>query len=321
MSLGDKFCGVILAAGVGARIQPLSFDTPKPLLPICNKPIMQHQIEELRALGIRDFFVVVGHLKERIIETFGDGFSLGVNITYVEQKAPLGIAHAVAQLEPHVDRPFVMYLGDIFLVLHDLEQTLQSFLTSRAGAVLSARREDNPELIKRNFAVVVDEYDRVTRVIEKPRHAKTNLKGCGLYIFDLALFDAIRRTPRTAMRDEYEITTAVQIMIDDGHPTYCAEIVDWDMNVTYPQDLVVCNLRRLLSHPESSCLGREVLLHPQARIENSVLGDGVVVENAIRIMDSVILPNSVVSAHQDLRSVLITPRDVFQCAPQMVGAR
>ncbi|TAK35116.1 MAG: hypothetical protein EPO21_07325 [Chloroflexota bacterium] len=321
MSLGDKFCGVILAAGVGARIQPLSFDTPKPLLPVCNKPIMQHQIEELRALGIRDFYVVVGHLKERIIETFGDGSSLGVNITYVEQKAPLGIAHAVAQLERHVTRPFVMYLGDIFLVLHDLEQTLRSFLLSRAGAVLTVRREEDPELIKRNFAVIIDEYDRVTRVIEKPRHARSNLKGCGLYVFDLAIFDAIRRTPRTAMRDEYEITTAVQILIDDGHPTYCAEIVDWDMNVTYPHDLVVCNLRRLLSYPESSCVGREVLLHPQASIENSVLGDGVVIENGIRIADSVILPHSVVSARDDLRGVLITPGAMFQCPPQAVGVR
>ena len=114
--MGDEHCGiygVILAAGSGSRLRPLSLHKPKPLLPICNKAIIQHQIEYMRDIGIRDFRIVVGHLGRHIMESFGSGEALGVNIRYVIQEQALGIAHAVYQLEDELDGPFLLFLGDI----------------------------------------------------------------------------------------------------------------------------------------------------------------------------------------------------------------
>src|SRR3989338_6127976 len=101
-----EFLGVILAAGVCRRIKPLSLMIPKPLLPVCNKPIMQYQIEEMKNLGIKRIIIVIGHLKNKIRDYFKDGKNLGVEISYVEQRQALGIAHEVGQLENYIQSPF-----------------------------------------------------------------------------------------------------------------------------------------------------------------------------------------------------------------------
>ena len=123
------------------------------------------------------------------------------------QEEMLGIAHAVSRLEAHVDRPFFLFLGDIFFATENLASMVERFLDGRGiGGVLACKREPNLEAIKRNFVVLLGPDGFVTRVIEKPRHPRTDLKGCGIYLFDLSFFDAVRRTPRTAMRNEYEVT-------------------------------------------------------------------------------------------------------------------
>ena len=117
MDESSKYYGVILAAGAGSRIHPLSFSYPKPLLPICNKPIIQYQIESMIDMGIREIFIVCGHLKEKLREHFQDGKGLDIKIRYVEQEKPLGIAHALAKVEGYIDSPFLLFLGDIFFIL------------------------------------------------------------------------------------------------------------------------------------------------------------------------------------------------------------
>jgi dTDP-glucose pyrophosphorylase len=312
--LTQKLLGVILAAGKGSRIQPLNLYLPKPLLPVCNKPIIQYQLEDMRNIGVRDVIIVVGHLKEEIISYFGDGSSLGLRIRYVEQQETLGIAHAVAQLEHVVDSPFILFLGDIFLVPKDLQSMERMFWERRAGAVLAVKREKNPEYVRRNFAVILHASGTVTRVIEKPRYVTSDLKGCGVYIFDLAIFDAIRRTPRTAQRDEYEITNSIQILIDDGFPVYPAEVIDWDMNITFACDLLECNCNQLQRLAKPYLIGENTTVHPGAILEGSVLGDNVTVEHPIKIKDSLILSGSHVTSTQDLQRMLITPEVSIECA-------
>jgi len=311
--LSQQLTGVILAAGKGSRIQPLNLYLPKPLLPVCNKPIMQYQLEDMRDIGVQDVIIVVGHLKEEIISYFGDGSGLGLHIRYVEQGQTLGIAHAVAQLENEVQGPFILFLGDIFLVPKDLQAMERMFWERRAGAVLAVKREVNPEYIRRNFAVVLHASGTVTRVIEKPRYVSTDLKGCGVYIFDLAIFDAIRRTPRTAQRDEYEITNSIQILIDDGFPVYPAEVIDWDMNITFASDLLECNRNQLQRLGEPFLLGDDTDIHPGASIQDSVLGSGVTVEQPIRIANSLIFPGVRVSTGQDLQHMLLTRNVAVDC--------
>src|SRR5688572_7071469 len=163
--------GVVLAAGKGTRMRPFSEHWPKPILPVLGKPLMAYQLEMMRGLGIRRVVVVIGHLGHEVVKVLGDGSAWGMSIQYVEQEEVLGIAHAVSRLEPYVDRPFFLFLGDIFFVTEDLAVMAQRFLDGRGiGGVLACKREPNLDAIKRNFVVLNGPDGFVTRVIEKPRH-------------------------------------------------------------------------------------------------------------------------------------------------------
>lgn len=309
----SSIIGVILAAGRGSRIQPLNMTYPKPLLPVCNKAIMQYQLEDMRRIGVTEAIIVVGHLADHIVAAFGDGSGLGMKLRYVEQHEALGIAHAVAQLESEISSPFILFLGDIFMVPRNLEQMVGMYWQRRAGAVLAVKPESDPALIQRNFAVVLHASGTVTRVIEKPRYIPSNLKGCGIYMFDLAIFDAIRRTPRTAQRDEYEITNSIQILIDDGFPVYPAHVIDWDMNVTYPCDLLECNCRQLAHMGLESVVAPSAQLHPGVRVQRSVIGEHVRITRPIAVKDSLLFAGVAVDEAGDLDQALLAPSLRIQC--------
>lgn len=313
MESSDRFVGVILAAGKGTRMAPFSQRFPKPLLPICNRPILEYQIEYMKKAGIHDIILVIGHLGYAIARHFGDGDSFGVRIRYVEQETTLGIAHAVGRLEPHISSPFLLFLGDIFFITDDLSLMMNRMVEEKASAVLAVKREQDPEAIKRNFAVLLNEEGRVKRVIEKPRYVTNSIKGCGLYLFDLHIFDAIRRTPRTAMRDEYEITDAIQILVDDGFPVVTADIVREDMNVSYPHDLLLCSLEELRHRNQPYLVGKDCGLHPGVRLERTVVGDRVRISTPIRITDSVLFPDTVVDSPVDLDKYIVTPETWIDC--------
>ena len=310
----ENYLGVILAGGKGTRMAPFSERYPKPLLPVANKPLIQYQIELMRDLGIRDILLLIGHKGFEISRVFGDGSALDVRIRYVEQTQTLGIAHAVGRLEPYADRPMLLFLGDIFFVPGDLREMFALFEAQRGGAVLAAKEESDPKAIQKNFAMLLDEQHpgRVRRVIEKPRHASNNLKGVGLYLFDLTVFDAIRRTPRTAMRDEYEITESVQVMIDDGHPVSVARCITDDINVTNPRDLLRCNLleaRRL----GGLVRGDGGSLAEGTKLEQAVLGRNVVVQHPISIRNSVIFDNTMVGLQHDIEHSIVLPDCIVDC--------
>ena len=295
--------GVILAAGQGSRIRPFSDSYPKPLLPILDRPLLVWQIEAMRALGIRDILIVIGHLGHRIVQTLGTGEAFGVRLSYVEQEKRLGIAHAVGQLEKHVQRPFLLFLGDIFFETDDLSGMLDLFAKDGVDAVLATKIEPDLEAIKRNFTVALDERGFVRRVIEKPRHPRTNLKGCGLYLFDAAIFDAIRRTPRTALRDEYEITDAIQIFIEDGYGVVAAPVVQRDFNLSHPADLLELNLHVMAREGHSRFAAESAVVEPGARYASSVLMQGARLRAGADLEHCVVLPGEVVPPGQWRRMV------------------
>jgi len=302
--------GVILAAGKGTRLLPFSERYPKPILPILGKPLLQYQIECLRELGVRRVIIVIGHLGFEIVRTLGDGRQLGVAIEYVDQGKTLGIAHAVSKLEPLVDRPFMLFLGDIFFVHDDLERMVAMLGPDDVRGVLAVKDEPSIEAVRRNFVVREDEHGFVTRVIEKPQHPQSMLKGCGVYLFDPVFFDAARRTPRTAMRDEYELTDAIQIFVDDGHRVRAAHVVRDDLNLSYPADLLDINLKLL---GEQSLIGTDVRLAPGCRVEHSVILDGATVTHPIEIRDSLVFPGVTVTATSDLRRAIVTADGMIEC--------
>lgn len=304
-----KLTGAILAAGRGTRLMPISENYPKPLLPICNKAIVQYQLEYMRDVGIEEVFLVVGHLKETFENKFGTGEKLGLKLTFLQQESQLGIAHAVYMLEKHLKTSFLLFLGDIFIVPRNLDDMVNLFFNRQAGAVLAVKEEKDPDAIRRNFSVVLHENGQVRRVIEKPRYVRNNLKGCGVYLFDLPFFDALRRTPRTAMRDEYELTDSIQIFIDDGYPVYVAEAIEDDINITFPQDLLICNYLELKKRKMVNLIGENTIIPKGCEVVDSVIGDNVKFSDITKkITRSVILDDSVPGNLVEIENSLITPQ-------------
>ena len=315
----EKLVAVILAAGKGTRMHPFSDFYPKPGLPICNKPLIQYSIEVFRELGIREIFVVIGHLGHELAQALGNGSALGVKLRYIEQAKILGIASALGQLEPYVSSPMFVVLGDIFFQAENLSSMIDRMDERKAGAVLAVKHETDQESIRRNFTVHEDQDGRVQRVIEKPRYVHSNVKGCGLYLFGLPVFDAIRRTPRTAMRDEYEITDTIQIMVDDGLPVFTADVVKWDVNLTAPADVLTCNLFELRRRGLDRLVGSGAVVHPGARLKNVVIGERATIEHPIAITDSVIFPDTVVTSEADFERFIVTPEVQIDCRAFALG--
>lgn len=309
-----SYQGVILAAGHGSRMGPFGDAMPKPIVPICNKPLLVYQLESMRALGIRDVLIVVGHLGHRIIQTIGDGSAFGVNVRYIEQEKRLGLAHAVGQLEPHVDRPFLLMLGDIFFETPNLAGMIAEFERHDCAAVLAVKEEPNPDAVRRNFSVHLRGDGTVRRVIEKPRHVSSQLKGCGIYLFDLPIFDAIRRTPRTAMRDEYELTDAIQILVDLEYPVRVASAVEWDMNITFVGDLIACCVRQLGILGKPYLAGPGCILPEGTELVSSVLGGGAVIERPMKLERCVVLPEVRIAQGSHHRDTVFTLEGQFPAA-------
>jgi len=307
-----KYQGVILAAGHGSRMGPFGETFPKPIVPICNKPLLAYQLEYMLQVGIDEVIIVIGHLGHRITQILGDGSQYGVRITYVEQEKRLGIAHALAQLERHLDRPFMLFLGDIFFELPDLHAMIDEMDQHDASAVLAVKEETDPEAVKRNFAVIVGEDGTVRRVIEKPRHLPNMLKGCGLYLFDLPIFDAIRRTPRTAMRDEYELTDSIQILIDYEYPVRVSSVVQWDINVTFIQDLIDCCTHVLAKSGQGYLTGKDCELVEGVALVDTVLGDKVTISRPMKLERCVVLSGVHVSEANDYVNCVITPEGILR---------
>jgi len=310
--------GVILAAGHGSRMGPFGEQVPKPIVPICNKPLLAYQLETMRAVGIEEIFIVIGHLGHRITQIIGDGSQFGVHVEYIEQQQRLGIAHAVGQLERLINRPFLLMLGDIYFEIDDLPSMFREMEEHGAAAVIAVKEETDAEAVKRNFSVQLRDDGTVRRVIEKPRHVPNLLKGCGLYLFDLPIFDAIRRTPRTAMRDEYELTDSIQILIDFEYPVRIARVVKWDVNVTFTNDLIACSLHQLKQRNLQHLIGDGCELANGVQLLDTVVGDRVAITRPATFERCVVMSDVTLDDGRDYREAVITQRPRTHSVPGLL---
>ena len=308
----NEITGVILAAGRGNRALPLTDHYLKTLLPICNRPILDYHLQELSRLGIRRVIILLGHLKEQLYRYIEHHPRYGLEIVCVEQKEQAGIAHALLELESLLDKPFLLVLGDIFFIPRDLPSITGFLSETNFGAGVAVRWEDNPDYLKRNFLIETDSHGRVLRVTEKPDLKTGGLKGCGIYFFKASIFDAIRRTPRSPLRNEYELTDSIQTLIDKGFWVTAHNVVEWDMNITLARDILTCN---------QYCLGRKglnrivasgVQLPEDSRINHSVIGEGVVVGKGAVIEHSVIFPDAIIPPGAHLQQTILTPHGLLE---------
>jgi bifunctional UDP-N-acetylglucosamine pyrophosphorylase/glucosamine-1-phosphate N-acetyltransferase len=201
---------VILAAGKGTRLLPLTENIHKGLLLIGDKPLLEHTINALSENNIREIFLVVNHRKEDIMNYFGDGSKFGVKISYLYQKNPKGgTADAVRCAKEKVDESFILLNGDIFFHPSIIRKLIESYVD--CDGLIACKEVKNPQ----EFGVLKVENGNIVRIFEKSHDPPSNLANLGIYLLPEKIFDAIEKTP-LSKRGEYELTDSIQILIDKG---------------------------------------------------------------------------------------------------------
>lgn len=203
---------VILTAGEGTRMRPLTLTRPKTMLPVAGKPILRYNVEALRDNGIKEIVMVTGYCEDAVREYFGDGSALDVNISYVRQGERLGTAHAIGKAAKRINDDFIVLNGDIIIDPDLIGDLLSEYEKKTADTLMVLRDVPDPT----SFGVVKLDGDRVCEIIEKPPAGLDagNLINTGIYIFGQEIFDYIKRTP-LSKRSEYEITDSLMMQINE----------------------------------------------------------------------------------------------------------
>jgi glucose-1-phosphate thymidylyltransferase len=223
---------VVLAAGEGTRLRPLTDDKPKVLVEVNGTPLIEDVFNNLIGAGATELIVVVGYKAEQIIDRYGDEYD-GVPITYTHQREQLGLAHAILQAEPHVDGDFMLMLGDN-VFRGNLEDVASRQQESRADAAFLV--EEVPyEEASRYGVLDTNEYGEVVEVVEKPDDPPSNLVMTGFYTFTPAIFHACHLV-QPSDRGEYELPDAIDLLIQSGRTIDAIRLNGWRIDVGYPED-------------------------------------------------------------------------------------
>jgi glucose-1-phosphate thymidylyltransferase len=223
---------VILAAGKGTRLRPLTEDKPKVLVEVDDKPLIEYAFDSLIDIGVTEFVVVVGYKKERIMERYDDEYR-DVPITYAHQREQLGLAHALLTAEPYVDDDFMLMLGDNVFEAN-LGDVVNRQAEERADAAFLV--EEVPwEEASRYGVCDTNEYGEITRVVEKPDDPPSNLVMTGFYTFTPAIFHACHLV-QASDRGEYELPDAIDLLIQSGRTIDAIRMDGWRVDVGYPED-------------------------------------------------------------------------------------
>jgi len=265
--------GLILSGGKGTRLRPLTHTSAKQLMPVANKPVLFYGIESLAAAGIRDIGIVVGDTQAEIRAAVGDGSRWNVRVTYIEQDAPRGLAHAVLISEPFIGGDsFVMYLGDN-LLNKGITEFVEEFVREAPAAQILLTRVPDPQMF--GVAELVD--GRVVRLVEKPKEPKSDLALVGVYMFSPAVFDSVKRI-KPSLRNELEITDAIQDLIDRGLEVRPHLVQGWWKDTGKLEDMLEAN-RLILDTLERRIDGT---IDKESRIEGKVVIEaGAVVERSV----------------------------------------
>ncbi|MGW1911439.1 glucose-1-phosphate thymidylyltransferase [Streptomyces sp. NPDC002076] len=284
---------LLLSGGSGTRLRPITHTSAKQLVPVANKPVLFYGLEAIAEAGITEVGIIVGDTAEEIREAVGDGSAFGLDVTYIPQAAPLGLAHAVLIAREFLgDDDFVMYLGDNFVV-GGITDLVDAFRSERPEAQILLTKVPDPT------AFGVAELDAAGQVIgleEKPRHPKSELALVGVYLFSPAIHEAVRSI-EPSWRGELEITHAIQWLIDAGRDVRSTIISGYWKDTGNVTDMLEVNrsvletLERRIDGTvdDSEIIGR-VRIEPGAKVTGSrIVGPVVVGANTV-ITDSYVGP-------------------------------
>ncbi len=284
--------GLILSGGKGTRLYPLTYTRAKQLIPVANKPVLVRVIEAIREAGVREIGIVVGHTAPEIRSALGDGAQWDVSLTYIQQDSPDGLAHAVKISREFLrDDPFVMFLGDN-VIQGGISQLIRDFASSDWHSQIVLKEVENPSA----YGVAKLRADgSIEQLIEKPADPPSNLALVGIYMFDRHVFEAVEKIKPSA-RGEYEITDAIQWLVDHGCRVFPHVHRGWWIDTGKPTDMLDANsyvleeiepsIAECAEIDNRSLVDARVTLQAGARIINSVLrgptiiGKDSVVENS-----------------------------------------
>ncbi|MCY3781215.1 MAG: glucose-1-phosphate thymidylyltransferase [Chloroflexi bacterium] len=288
--------GLILSGGKGTRLYPLTYTRAKQLIPVANKPVLVRVIEAIREAGIRELGIVVGPTAAEIKEALGDGAEWDAQLSYIHQTSPDGLAHAVKVSRDFLgDDPFVMFLGDN-VIEGGISSLIADFADNEWNGQIVLKEVDNPSA----YGVAQLRPDgSIEQLIEKPKVPPSNLALVGIYMFDRHIFEAVNAIKPSA-RGEYEITDAIQWLIDQGYTVFPHVHRGWWIDTGKPTDMLEANSHVLeeitpVVHATAtidgdSAVDSRVTLQKGAQIINSIVRGPTIVGRNTRIENSYIGP-------------------------------
>jgi glucose-1-phosphate thymidylyltransferase len=272
---------LVLSGGSGSRLRPITYTSAKQLLPVANKPVLFYGLEAIRDAGITDVGIVVGDTEAAIRSAVGDGRAFGLDVTYLRQDEPRGLAHAVLIARDYLGGDdFVMYLGDNFIV-GGITGLVGQFAVERPDAQIMLTRVPDPS----QFGVAeLDSAGQVVRLTEKPRQPPSDLALVGVYLFTPAVHAAVAQLEPSG-RGELEITDALQRLIETGHKVKATVIAGYWKDTGNVADMLEVNrmvlegleMRQLGAVDAASELIGRVAIEPGARVSGSrIVGPAVI---------------------------------------------
>ena len=296
---------LIASGGRGTRLRPLTHTQNKHLIPIANKPILHYAIEAAVDAGIKQIGIVCNADSNEVQSAIGNGKKWGVKISYIPQKAPLGLAHVVRIAQKFIGKDnFIFYLGDN-MVVGGVKRFIDEFEASGCNCFLTLSRVNDPE----RFGVPVIKNGKIIRVEEKPKNPKSSFAVAGIYIYDHHIFEAVKNIKASA-RGEFEISDAHTYLIQHGYKVGYSEITGWWKDTGKPTDLLEAN-RLILDNitpdirghvDKSSTLAGKVILEEGAKVVNSVVrGPAIIGRNCV-IENSYIGPFTSIGNNSQIRN-------------------
>ncbi len=286
--------GLILSGGKGTRLYPLTYTSAKQLIPLSNKPVLFRVIEAIRDAGIDDIGIVIGDTGAEIRKAVGAGGRWGVNITFIPQEQPLGLAHAVKISQDFLgDDRFVMFLGDN-VIQGGISGLISEFAESDYNSQIVLTRVSEPQ----HYGVAqLGEDHQIVRLIEKPKHPPSDLALVGIYMFDHHVFEAVNAI-KPSWRGELEITDAIQWLVDHHYQVHPYIHRGWWIDTGKPHDMLEANgyvLEELTPKIEgyvdrSSEVDARVTVEKGAEIINSVIRGPAIIGKDTRIVNAYIGP-------------------------------
>jgi len=277
--------GIILHGGHGTRLRPLTHTGPKQLLPIANKPMSEYCVEAIRDCGINEIAIIIGGIgSNKVKEYYGDGSKFNVDISYIEQDEPKGIAHAINLCKNFVGNDkFLVFLGDN-IIQKPITEIAKKFESSNDNALVLLCEVSNPT----RFGIADIKENKIIKIIEKPKNPPTNLAVTGIYFLTTKIFEIFARL-KPSWRNELEITDALQMLLEEGNKVNFEMITDYWKDTGTPEDIIHAN-GEILKNMEpynfgkienNSLISNNVMVGKDTKIagETKIIGPCIIGEN------------------------------------------